>query len=206
MRISEVAERSGVPVTTLRFYESVGLLDVERLPNGYRSYREQALGRLAFIQAAKHVGLELDEIREVLEVADSGTCTAVRAALHPLLVQRLGEVSDTVRALIEAQQHLVAAERNVAICPDSTRACRSECAFSTLTQAPSTSRPAEAGYDKSLCGPPTRAEGDEAPFRVELSADRFDEAIALLRECHRSWPSVVLQFDPPAATITVTSP
>ncbi len=57
MRISQLAERSGVPATTLRFYESAGLLSADRTPAGYRMYGEDAVDRLAFIGAAKHLGL-----------------------------------------------------------------------------------------------------------------------------------------------------
>jgi DNA-binding transcriptional MerR regulator len=47
MRISQLAERSGVPATTLRFYESAGLLPADRSPAGYRLYGEDAVERLA---------------------------------------------------------------------------------------------------------------------------------------------------------------
>lgn len=57
MRISQLAERSGVPATTLRFYEGAGLLPADRTPAGYRSYDEDAVERLAFIGAAKRLGL-----------------------------------------------------------------------------------------------------------------------------------------------------
>ncbi|WP_244318556.1 MerR family DNA-binding transcriptional regulator [Streptomyces brevispora] len=49
MRISQLAERSGVPATTLRFYETAGLLPAERTPAGYRLYGQDAVDRLAFI-------------------------------------------------------------------------------------------------------------------------------------------------------------
>lgn len=52
-RISQLAERSGVPATTLRFYEDAGLLRAERTPSGYRIYGEDAVDRLAFISSAK---------------------------------------------------------------------------------------------------------------------------------------------------------
>jgi hypothetical protein len=55
MRISQLAERSGVPATTLRFYEATGLLPAARNPAGYRLYGEEAVERLAFIGAAKHL-------------------------------------------------------------------------------------------------------------------------------------------------------
>ncbi|MFI0729343.1 MerR family transcriptional regulator [Streptomyces sp. NPDC021225] len=56
MRISQLAERSGVPATTLRYYESAGLLAADRSPADYRLYGEEAVERLAFIGSAKHLG------------------------------------------------------------------------------------------------------------------------------------------------------
>jgi DNA-binding transcriptional MerR regulator len=47
MRISQLAERSGVPATTLRFYENAGLISAERTPSGYRSFGDEAMHRLA---------------------------------------------------------------------------------------------------------------------------------------------------------------
>ena len=90
MRISEVSARSGVPATTLRYYESVGLLAPQRMDNGYRVYSEHTLEQLAFIDAAKELGLELPEIKDLLDLADTGTCTKVKAALHPLHTEQLG--------------------------------------------------------------------------------------------------------------------
>lgn len=53
MRISQLAERSGVPATTLRVYEGAGLLSVGRTPAGYRMYGEDAVERLGFIGACR---------------------------------------------------------------------------------------------------------------------------------------------------------
>ncbi|WP_373305270.1 MerR family transcriptional regulator [Streptomyces roseolus] len=64
MRISQLAGRSGVPATaiTLRFYESAGLSPADRSPAGHRLYGEGAVERLAFVGAAKHLGLPLEEV------------------------------------------------------------------------------------------------------------------------------------------------
>jgi DNA-binding transcriptional MerR regulator len=73
MRIGELARQSGVPATTLRYYEQLGLLpEPERTASGYRSYAEAAVDRLAFIRSAQAVGLTLAEAREVLGVRDGG--------------------------------------------------------------------------------------------------------------------------------------
>nr|WP_249924725.1 MerR family transcriptional regulator [Streptomyces californicus] len=74
MRISRLAERSGGAATTLRSSEGAGLLPADRTPAGYRLYGEAAVERLAFIGAAKHLGLPLEEIGELLGVRESGAC------------------------------------------------------------------------------------------------------------------------------------
>lgn len=58
-RISQLAARSGVPATTLRFYEREGLLPTQRSTSGCRLYDDVAVERLAFISAGKHLGLPL---------------------------------------------------------------------------------------------------------------------------------------------------
>jgi MerR family redox-sensitive transcriptional activator SoxR len=64
--IGVVAERSGVAVSAIRFYESKGLISSERTSGGQRRFRRDVLRRLGFIQAAQRVGLNLDEIGEAL--------------------------------------------------------------------------------------------------------------------------------------------
>jgi MerR family redox-sensitive transcriptional activator SoxR len=68
LTIGEVAERSGVAPSALRYYEREGLVDAHRTAGGQRRYERHVLRRLAFIAAAKHVGLGLDEIRDVLSL------------------------------------------------------------------------------------------------------------------------------------------
>jgi DNA-binding transcriptional MerR regulator len=65
-RISELARRTGVSASTLRFYEQAGLLSAARTASGYRVYDEQAVRRLEFVGAAKLLGLPLEEIRDLL--------------------------------------------------------------------------------------------------------------------------------------------
>lgn len=66
LTITKIAERSGFAPSALRFYERAGLIRAERSPGGRRRYARSVLRRLAFIRAARHVGLTLDEIREQL--------------------------------------------------------------------------------------------------------------------------------------------
>jgi MerR family redox-sensitive transcriptional activator SoxR len=62
LTIGEVARRSGVAASALRFYEERGLIVSERAGSGHRRYQRPVLRRIAFIVFAQRVGLSLDEI------------------------------------------------------------------------------------------------------------------------------------------------
>src|ERR1700680_1325850 len=62
--ISEVAHRSGVAASALRFYEQQGLIRSERAGSGHRRYPRAVLRRIAFVVFAQRMGLTLDEIGE----------------------------------------------------------------------------------------------------------------------------------------------
>ena len=66
LTISEVARRSGVAASALRFYEERGLISSERAGSGHRRYERPVLRRIAFIVFAQRVGLTLEEIGEEL--------------------------------------------------------------------------------------------------------------------------------------------
>ena len=63
LTIGEVAARSGVATSALRFYEDQGLIAAERTDSGHRRYPRAVLRRVAFIVFAQKVGLSLEEIR-----------------------------------------------------------------------------------------------------------------------------------------------
>jgi MerR family redox-sensitive transcriptional activator SoxR len=93
--IGAVAERSGVSVSALRFYEDKGLIDSTRTPGGQRRYRRDMLRRLAFIQVAQRVGLTLDQIGEALDTLPQGEGPTpadwqrLSASWRPLLDERI---------------------------------------------------------------------------------------------------------------------
>src|ERR1041384_3235051 len=62
MTITEVARRSGVASSALRFYEQRGLIASERTGSGHRRFPRAVLRRIAFIVFAQKIGLSLDEI------------------------------------------------------------------------------------------------------------------------------------------------
>jgi DNA-binding transcriptional MerR regulator len=71
LTISEIAKRSGVAASALRFYEQRGLIRSERAGSGHRRYPRAVLRRVAFIVFAQKIGLSLDEIAEELRKSHS---------------------------------------------------------------------------------------------------------------------------------------
>ncbi len=68
LTIGEVAERSGLAASAIRFYERQGLIHAGRTESGQRRFRRDVLRRIAFIRIAQRVGLTLEEIVTALAV------------------------------------------------------------------------------------------------------------------------------------------
>ncbi len=66
MTIGDLAVRAGCATSAVRYYESLGLVHSERTSGGQRRYHREILRRLAFIRAARNVGLSLEEIHDAL--------------------------------------------------------------------------------------------------------------------------------------------
>jgi MerR family redox-sensitive transcriptional activator SoxR len=66
LAIGEVAARSGLAPSAIRYYEAEGLIHATRTPGGQRAFARHVLRRLAFITAAQRVGLTLREIAAAL--------------------------------------------------------------------------------------------------------------------------------------------
>src|SRR4029079_15413952 len=72
LSIGEVAERTGVAVSALRFYDAEGFIASVRTEGGQRRFSREVLRRIAFIRVAQTIGLTLDEIREALATLPQG--------------------------------------------------------------------------------------------------------------------------------------
>ena len=78
LTIGEVAERSGLAASAIRFYERQGLVHAERTPSGQRRFRRDVLRRIAFIRIAQRVGLTLEEIVTALAVLPADRAPTLR--------------------------------------------------------------------------------------------------------------------------------
>ncbi|HTL14808.1 MAG TPA: heavy metal-responsive transcriptional regulator [Thermomonas sp.] len=113
MKIGELAQRSGVGIDTVRFYEREGLLPkAQRLASGYRVYAPDDLKRLRFVRRAKALGFTLPEIRDLLAL--SGQRAGDMAALRSLAADKLAGVDARIAELQRVRAGLQAL---VAACP-----------------------------------------------------------------------------------------
>jgi MerR family redox-sensitive transcriptional activator SoxR len=98
LSIGEVARRSGLAGSALRFYEEIGLIRSRRTSGGHRVYPRHILRRLGVIRIAQRLGLSLDEIAEALAVlpADRAPTKAEWARMSRVWRRRL---EDRISAL-----------------------------------------------------------------------------------------------------------
>ncbi len=107
MRIGELARRSGLAPTALRYYEQLGLLPApDRTDSGYRTYADDALDRLSFIRGAQAVGLTLAEVRQVIGVRDAGEAPC--RVVSDLIERRHAEVQAKFAELRRLERDLAA--------------------------------------------------------------------------------------------------
>ena len=104
MRIGELEQRSGASRHTLRYYESVGLLSVQRRGNNYRDYDPRNLTDLIFIQQAQGMGFTLAEICEILQAQREQQIDCAQGAL--LVGRKLLEVEEKIAALQKMRRFL----------------------------------------------------------------------------------------------------
>jgi len=117
MKIGELGDACGVTAKTIRYYESIGLLDApSRTPSGYRDYDQRAVERLQFVRDAQATGLALAEIASVLELKNSGE----RSCAHTtaLLLTHVAAIDAQIEQLTSARRELVAlAQRSTSLDP-----------------------------------------------------------------------------------------
>jgi DNA-binding transcriptional MerR regulator len=125
MQIGQLARTSGVTTKTIRYYESIGLLEEPaRTEGGYRSYRPEVLERLDFIRQAKASGLTLAEIGSILEIKDEGgqSCDHSRLLLAEHLEALDAKIDELLAARIELRRLSERALRlDPAQCTDANR-------------------------------------------------------------------------------------
>jgi DNA-binding transcriptional MerR regulator len=106
MRIGELAERSGLAASRIRFYEQRGLIcAVERDANGYREYTPEAVLILEIITSAQKAGFSLEEIRRLMP---SNLGAWQHDELLAGLKRKVAEIEDLRERLAQSKAQLLA--------------------------------------------------------------------------------------------------
>ena len=100
MRIGELAKATGVPVSTIRFYEKQGLLSrAARRYNGYREFSEAAAGQLRFIGACRKLGIPIAGLKDIIGSAErtNAGCGSIAALVDAQLEQVRARINELRR-------------------------------------------------------------------------------------------------------------
>jgi len=106
MKIGEVADRGGVNLQTIRYYEREGLLpQPPRLPSGYRVYTQPTVRRVRFIKRAQELGFTLSEIRELLSLRLDHERD--RSEVRAIAEAKVADIAEKIRTLTAMKEALV---------------------------------------------------------------------------------------------------
>ncbi|MCS5562639.1 MAG: MerR family transcriptional regulator [Oleiphilaceae bacterium] len=142
MKIGELAKRSGLAASRIRFYEKIGLLKtVKRSANGYRSYPPETLLVLELITNAQDAGFSLDELSALLP-SDLGQWE--HGALLETLKTKIRDIEAMQERLAASKAKLLEVMAKVEskpddmACADNARRVMSEMGLGELNKAPGT--------------------------------------------------------------------
>ena len=108
MNIGEVSKKSGLTPKTIRYYEDIGLITPLRDANGYRSFRDTDMHKLAFLGRSRALGFTIEDCRNLLALwDDKGRASAdVRSIAKEHLAQIESKIVD-LQSIRETLSHLV---------------------------------------------------------------------------------------------------
>jgi DNA-binding transcriptional MerR regulator len=109
VRISELAATVGVPTSTVRYYERVGLMALPvRTASGYRDYDDDAAARLLFVTRARRMGLSCDQIVSLLPVWAGSNCGPAHEGVRRLIDGKQSEIAERIDELEQFADQLAA--------------------------------------------------------------------------------------------------
>jgi DNA-binding transcriptional MerR regulator len=124
MRISQLAEQAGVPVSTVRYYERIGLLGLpSRSASGYRDYDDEASTRLRFIARSRGLGLTCDQVAQLLPVWGGVDCSSAHARVSHLIDDKQAEISARIAELTAFAAQLDEAKAALEASPPPRECC-----------------------------------------------------------------------------------
>jgi MerR family mercuric resistance operon transcriptional regulator len=126
MRISELADQVGVPVSTIRYYERIGLVgEPGRTGSGYRDYDGESATRLLFVSRARRLGISCEQIAELLPVWGGVNCGSAHDRVTHLIDDKQAEIATRIHELTELSRQLEGVRAELDSTPP-PEACRTD--------------------------------------------------------------------------------
>lgn len=121
MNISEVSKKYDLSTDTLRYYEKIGLVKVERQDNGFRNYTERECKRIEFIKCMRNAGLSIEFLIKYISLFEQGDKTipkriAILEEQRSILIEKLRDMQETLNRLdhkITGYAQVLKAEKNM---------------------------------------------------------------------------------------------
>ena len=108
MNIGDVASFSGLPAKTIRYYEDIGLVQPLRSANGYRSFRQSDVHKLAFLSRARALGFTIEDCRSLLKLyADTERASSEVKQIAPEHLARIDQKIAELTEMRATLAHLV---------------------------------------------------------------------------------------------------
>ena len=185
LSISELSRASGFSSSALRYYERVGLLaPTGRSAGGYRQYDDRAVERLAFIARAKRMGLNLEEIGELVTLWEDGPCGPVQERLRALVDDKVAWLERQLDEDMRFRAQLVHVQRSLESAEPADRCgpgCGCDAEWPEAVEIPITLRPE------------VRRAGPGRPIACTLGADTVPDRL-------REWQAVLDRVEERRAT------
>ncbi|WLR42985.1 MerR family transcriptional regulator [Bacillus carboniphilus] len=109
MRIGELSKETGASIRSLRYYEQKQLIQAQRSPNGYRIFDVDTVQRVKLIQLYLGLGLNTDQIIQLLSCKDDDIITAIDDPSNELIhafQQKLNQVNNEITTLLGIKERL----------------------------------------------------------------------------------------------------
>ncbi|MEH6648016.1 Cu(I)-responsive transcriptional regulator [Sulfitobacter sp.] len=108
MNIGEVSKKAGLPSKMIRYYEDIGLITPQRDANGYRSFRDNDMYKLAFLGRSRALGFTIEDCRNLLALWDDNDRAS--ADVRVIAKQHLAPIESKIadlQAIRDTLSHLV---------------------------------------------------------------------------------------------------
>jgi len=108
MNIGDIAQRTGLPAKTIRYYEEIGLVTPRREANGYRVFDDKDIHRLTFLARARALGFPIEDCRTLLALYKDDTRAS--ADVKCIAQDHLAQIEDKIlqlQSMRDTLTHLV---------------------------------------------------------------------------------------------------